>query len=179
MTGEESTGRTELLNGFQIYFELRGSGEPLLLLHGFSGSSQNWTDAATKALEGFQLIVPDLRGHGRSGILTAPFRHQDAASDVAALLEHLGISSCKGLGISGGGNILLHVATRRPGLMTAMVLVSSTPYFPAQARPIMRRYADDLSVPSGTSCARLIRTETPKSMPSFRAPKPSRKAMTT
>jgi pimeloyl-ACP methyl ester carboxylesterase len=61
-----------------------------------------------------------------------------------ALLDHLKVSDCKGLGISGGGNVLLHMATMQPGRITAMVLVSATPYFPAQARSIMRQYANNL-----------------------------------
>jgi len=92
----------------------------------------------------FQLIIPDLRGNGRSSVLSRPFRHQDAAADILALLDHLKIGACKGLGISGGGNVLLHMATRQPQRVQAMVLVSATPNFPAQARPIMRRYADIL-----------------------------------
>jgi len=132
------------LNGVRIYFELHGTGDPVLLLHGFSGSSQDWSSVATEWGEYFRLVVPDMRGHGRSGILSTPFRHEDAASDVLALLDHLGIDACKGVGISGGGNVLLHVATRQPERVKAMVLVSATPYFPAQARPIMRAFPDSV-----------------------------------
>lgn len=144
MSSETPTGRVETLNGVQTYFEVHGTGQPLLLLHGFSGSSQDWKTSTTGPLADFQLIMPDLRGHGRSGILSQPFRHQDAATDVLALLDHLGIKGCKGLGISGGGNVLLHMAARQPERVKAMVLVSATPYFPAQARQIMRQYGDSL-----------------------------------
>jgi pimeloyl-ACP methyl ester carboxylesterase len=89
--------------------------------------------------------VPDLRGHGRSGILSKPFRHQEAAEDMLALLDHLGVTACKGLGVSGGGNVLLHMSTKQPERVKAMILVSATPYFPAQARPIMRQYPDSLT----------------------------------
>ena len=138
------SARSEMLNGVQIYFEIHGSGEPLLLLHGFSGSSQDWKASILDWGSAFQLILPDLRGHGRSGVLAAPFRHQEAAADMLALLDHLEIEACKAVGISGGGNVLLHMATRQPERVTAMVLVSATSYFPAQARPIMRRYPDSL-----------------------------------
>jgi pimeloyl-ACP methyl ester carboxylesterase len=114
------------------------------LLHGFSGSSQNWKALTTQWDADFKLIVPDLRGHGRSSILSKPFRHQDAAADILALLDFLEIGASKGLGMSAGGNVLLHMATRQPERVKAMVLVSATPYFPAQARPIMREYADNL-----------------------------------
>jgi pimeloyl-ACP methyl ester carboxylesterase len=125
-----------------LYFEIHGCGEPLLLLHGFSGSSQDWKKSAGGWPGHFQLIAPDLPGHGQSGILAAPFNHRDAAADTLALLDRLGISTCKAVGISCGGNVLLHMATMRPACLKAMVLVSATPYFPPQARPIMRRYPD-------------------------------------
>jgi pimeloyl-ACP methyl ester carboxylesterase len=137
-------GRIETLNGVQIYFEIHGTGEPVLLLHGFSGSSQDWVASLSELGRKFELIVPDLRGHGRSGILTKAFRHADAAMDIFALLDHLGIGACKGIGVSGGGNTLLHMATKQPERLAAMVLVSATPYFPEQARTIMRTYADAL-----------------------------------
>jgi pimeloyl-ACP methyl ester carboxylesterase len=134
----------ETLNEIQVYFEVHGTGEPLVLLHGFSGSSQDWMALSAEWDAYFQLIVPDLRGHGRSGILSKPFRHQEAAADVLALLDHLEIGACKGLGVSGGGNVLLHMATQQPQRVKTVVLVSATPYFPAQARPIMRQYPDSL-----------------------------------
>lgn len=133
---------TETLNGTVIHFEIHGAGDPVLLLHGFTGSSQDWRKVAAEWNSSFRVIVPDLRGHGQSGALTQPFRHQDAAGDMLALLDHLQIERCKALGISCGGNVLLHMAVRRPPCLTAMVLVSATPYFPPQARAIMRQYPD-------------------------------------
>lgn len=144
MTLDESRGQLKTLNGIELYFELHGTGEPVLLLHGFSGSSQDWAAVASDWSRGFQLIVPDLRGHGRSSVLASPFRHADAAGDILGLLDHLNVNTCKGLGVSGGGNVLLHMATRQPKRVEAMVLVSATPYFPAQARTIMRQYRDRL-----------------------------------
>jgi pimeloyl-ACP methyl ester carboxylesterase len=160
MAPEGSSGRIETLNGSQLYFEVHGNGEPLILLHGFGGCSQDWIDAAVKhsnntairersALllaqwgEQYQLIVPDMRGHGRSSNPAKIFRHENAAADIFALLDHLAIQRCKAVGISGGGNVLLHMATKQPARIAAMVLVSATSYFPAQAREIMRRYAEN------------------------------------
>ena len=144
MTHAPSRAGIACLNGQQLYFEVHGSGEPLLLLHGFSGSSQDWKASLQQWGNNFQLVAPDLRGHGRSSILTNPFRHEDGAADMFALLDHLDIDYCKGVGISGGGNVLLHMATSQPQRVKAMVLVSATPYFPTQARAIMRQYADSL-----------------------------------
>lgn len=143
MTPTRPPGPIETFNG-QLYFEVHGTGEPLLLLHGFSGYSQDWVPSLDQWGTKFQFILPDLRGHGRSGILSKPFRHDEAATDIFALLDHLGIRTCKGVGISAGGNVLLHMATKQPDRINAMVLVSATPYFPAQARAIMSQYGDNL-----------------------------------
>lgn len=137
-------GRIETIHGAPVYFEVLGAGDPVVLLHGFTGSSQDWAGVAAEWSNEFQLIVPDLPGHGRSGILTKPFRHRDAALDMLALLDRLRVGACRAVGVSGGGNVLLHMASMQPDRVKAMVLVSATPYFPAQARAIMRRYADTL-----------------------------------
>jgi len=144
MTSAHSAGRTAHVNGVEIYFELHGSGDPLVLLSGFSGSSQDWKPSLAAWGPDFQILLPDLRGHGRSSILSAPFRHADAALDLFALFDHLGIRTFKGVGISAGGNILLHLATQQPERVQAMVIVSATPYFPTPARTIMRQYGANL-----------------------------------
>jgi pimeloyl-ACP methyl ester carboxylesterase len=144
MSSPQSSGQIESLHGIQLYFEIHGTGEPLLLLHGFSGSSQDWRPSQSAWGAQFQLITPDLRGHGRSSMLSKPFRHQEAALDILELLDHLDIRTCKAVGISGGGNVLLHLATKQRERLKAMVLVSATSYFPAQARKIMEHYADAL-----------------------------------
>jgi pimeloyl-ACP methyl ester carboxylesterase len=144
MASSPSRGLTVRANDAEICFEVHGTGEPIMLLSGFSGSSQDWKPSLPMWGEGFQLILPDLRGHGRSSRLSKPFRHEDAASDMWALLDHLGIESFKGVGISGGGNVLLHMASKQPERVKAMVLVSATPNFPEQARRIMRQYGHNL-----------------------------------
>jgi pimeloyl-ACP methyl ester carboxylesterase len=144
MASAHSAGHTAHVNGVEIYFEVHGTGDPLVLLSGFSGSSQDWKPSLTEWGPDFRIILPDLRGHGRSSILSAPFRHEDAALDLFALFDHLGIRTFKGVGISAGGNTLLHLATKQPNRVKAMVIVSATPYFPTQARTIMRQYGANL-----------------------------------
>jgi pimeloyl-ACP methyl ester carboxylesterase len=137
--------RIETLNGVQLCFEVHGGGEPLILLHGFGGCGQDWSALTADWGKQFQLIIPDMRGHGRSSNPSKTFRHRESAADMFALLDHLGIGTFKGVGVSGGGNVLLHLATQQPERVQAMVLVSATSYFPAQARPIMRQYPDSLT----------------------------------
>jgi pimeloyl-ACP methyl ester carboxylesterase len=124
------------VNGFQLFFETRGDGAPLLLLHGGSGIGADWSLVFGGDPAGFRVIVPDMRGHGRS---TNPgaFTFRDAAADLFALLDHLGLARVSAIGLSLGAKTLLHMATQQPERIEAMVLVSATPYFPAQARAAM------------------------------------------
>src|SRR3954449_6764121 len=131
------------INGFDMYYEERGGGEPLLLLHGGTGVGADWQHVFTGGdPAGFRLILPDLRGHGRS---TNPgaFTFRDAARDVFALLDRLGLARVKAIGLSMGAKTLLHMATQQPQRIEAMVLVSATPYFPAPARAAMAQLSVD------------------------------------
>jgi pimeloyl-ACP methyl ester carboxylesterase len=126
------------VNGMEMYYETRGEGEPLALLHGGGGIGANWELIFEQPPAGFQLIAPDLRGHGRSTNPSAEFTFRQCAFDVFALLDHLGVERFKAVGLSLGAKTLLHMATQQPNRVEAMVLVSGAPYFPEQARAIMR-----------------------------------------
>lgn len=128
------------VNGIELYYETAGAGEPLLLLHGGSGSHDDWAHAGREefGLE-YRLIMPDARGHGRSTNPAKTISHRQCALDTLALLDHLGVERCKAIGLSMGGNILLHMATLQPERIETMIVVSATMYFPDQARAIMRQ----------------------------------------
>lgn len=127
-------------NGFEMYYEARGHGEPLLLLHGGMGIGEDWRHVFPTDPPGYRVIVPDLRGHGRSTNPSKAFTFRQCASDVLALLDHLGIGRFKAIGLSMGAKALLHVATLKPDRVTAMVLVSATPYFPPPVRAAMSQF---------------------------------------
>src|SRR5262249_31183408 len=134
-----SEGQTASINGIEIYCEVRGKGEPLVFLSGFTGLGTDWDFIFKDPVEGFQLVLPDARGHGRSTNPSGVFTFRQSAMDVIGLLDHLGIGRFKAIGLSGGGGTLLHIATGQPDRVDAMVLVSTAPYFPEQARAIMRQ----------------------------------------
>jgi pimeloyl-ACP methyl ester carboxylesterase len=115
-----------------------GGGSPLLLLHGFTGSGEDWNHVFAEPLSGFRIVTPDLPGHGRTPNPRADFKFADVARDVFALLDHLKIDRVKAIGMSAGANTLLHMAAQQPSRVTAMIHVSGTPRFPDQARMIMR-----------------------------------------
>ena len=140
-------GRTVRINNLEMYYEESGAGPPLVLLHGFGGSSQNWHPFTAQLAERHRLIVVDLRGHGHSTNPENSFTHRQAATDVFLLLERLGIGQFSAMGISSGGMTLLHMATSQPHRIDSMVLVSATSHFPDQARAIMRRASFDTMPP--------------------------------
>jgi pimeloyl-ACP methyl ester carboxylesterase len=126
------------LNGITMHFEVGGAGDPLLLLHGGSGCLENWAYAGRGAFEDkYRLILPDARGHGRTSNPGRTITHRQCALDTLALMDHLGIGRARAIGLSMGGNILLHLATIAPDRIEAMVVVSATMYFPEEARTAM------------------------------------------
>jgi pimeloyl-ACP methyl ester carboxylesterase len=140
---------TVQVNGIDLFYEVAGDGEPLLLLHGGGGAHENWTYAGRdQFLREYKLIAPDARGHGRSTNPQRTITHRQCALDALALLDHLGIQRCRAIGISMGGNILLHMATLQPDRIEAMVAVSCTMYFPEQARAMMRQVPVENPPPS-------------------------------
>jgi pimeloyl-ACP methyl ester carboxylesterase len=131
------------VHGIDLACDVRGEGEPLLLLHGFMGAASDWQHVFPSDPPGFRLIAPDLRGHGRSTNPAGEFTFRQAARDVVALLDELGVDRVKAIGLSGGGIALLHIATHAPSRVEAMVVVSAPPYFPAQARAIQAQFSEE------------------------------------
>jgi pimeloyl-ACP methyl ester carboxylesterase len=131
------------VNGLQLFYRDSGDGEPLLLLHGFTGSGDDWQHVFAEPITGYRVIAPDLRGHGRSTNPSGSFRFADVARDMFALLDHLGIDRVKAIGMSAGANTLLHMATQQPSRIEAMIHVSGTPRFPDQARAIMKTMTEE------------------------------------
>ena len=130
-------------NGFEMYYELRGDGDPLLLLHGGTGIGADWRHIFPVDPEGYRLVVPDLRGHGRSTNPSGVFTFRQCARDVIGLLDHLGIARAQAIGLSLGAKTLLHVATLEPARLEAMILVSATPYFPESLRSAAAQYTHE------------------------------------
>lgn len=126
------------VNGLRLAYRDEGEGAPLLLLHGFTGSGDDWNHVFAQPLPGYRVIAPDLRGHGGSTNPSGSFKFADVARDIFALLDHLDTPLINAIGMSAGANTLLHMATQQPSRIAAMVHVSGTPRFPDQARAIMR-----------------------------------------
>jgi pimeloyl-ACP methyl ester carboxylesterase len=109
-------------NGLQIYYEVQGEGEPLLLVHGGTTTSQSWASHLPAFTEHFRVFTPDSRGHGRTDNPKGELSYRVMADDVAALVGALGLQRPLVVGYSDGGQIALELGMRYPGLARALVL---------------------------------------------------------
>lgn len=131
-------GKVADVNEVEIYYEVYGDGEPLVLLHGFNLSHQMWDPFIEDLSETYKVILVDLRGHGRSSNPTDHFTHEQSAKDIYGLMDQLQIDSFKGMGFSSGGMTLTHMATMDSTRIESMVIMGSTSYFPQETRAILR-----------------------------------------
>jgi pimeloyl-ACP methyl ester carboxylesterase len=105
-----------------LYFTEHGSGPPLLLVHGLMVTGEMFEPFIGHLANRHRLIVPDLRGHGRSRGLPPPYGSARLASDLSSLLDHLGIDSAAVLGYSQGGAIAQQLALDHPGRCSRLIL---------------------------------------------------------
>ena len=121
------------INGVRVQFRVRGNGEPLLLLHGWGGSSLSFMAASAKLEERFRVLAPDLPGFGFSQTPPQAWGAADYAGVVAGLLVASGFGSVNVVGHSFGGLVATALATSKPELVQRLVLVAS---------PVVRLPAD-------------------------------------
>ncbi len=111
------------VNGIEMYFEVYGEGEPLLLLHGWTQSSSFWETYIPTYAQNFKVYAVDLRGHGRTSPITDDFTIKKTAEDIAGLLDYLNLEKVKAIGLSYGGLALLQLASVHPKKIESMVLI--------------------------------------------------------
>ena len=117
------------VDGLGLHAEVAGSGPPLVLLHGFTGSAGTWGELTATLAADYTIIAPDLIGHGRSD---APddverYRMPRAAADLVALLRQLGHERATWLGYSLGGRTALQVVAQHPEAVEALILEGASP----------------------------------------------------
>ena len=125
-------------NGIDLHYVDRGKGEALLLVHGIGGCGGQMGAIADALAQNYRLIIPDLRGHGWSTGSANSFTTLNASEDLAALLNSLGLRRVHAIGVSAGGMVLLHLATREPDRISSMVLVSTAQRLPDHTRAFAR-----------------------------------------
>jgi pimeloyl-ACP methyl ester carboxylesterase len=115
------------VNGLQLYYEIHGAGEPLVLLHGGLGMTGMFGELLPMLAQGRQVIAVDLQAHGRTADIDRPLRYELMGDDIAALLAHLEIAQADVMGYSLGGGVALRAAIQHPERVRKLVVVSA-PY---------------------------------------------------
>lgn len=131
MTGHCKANGTEL-----HYLRTGGDKPPVVLLHGLTANGACWTPLARALEDACDVVMPDARGHGRSGAPADVYRYDDLAADVVGLLDALGITAPVLLGHSMGGMTAAVVASRNPRRLQGLILVDPTFLEPQRQREV-------------------------------------------
>ncbi len=115
------------VNGLDAYYEIHGTGEPLVLLHGGVGAIEMFGEVLALLAEDRQVVAVDLQAHGRTADVDRSMSYEAMADDVAALIAHLELDEASVMGYSLGGGVALQTAIRHPGAVRKLVVVS-TPF---------------------------------------------------
>lgn len=117
------TGAYVDAGGLDVWYTEQGQGPPLILLHGGLATGGMWSaPAVTDLARDYRVLLPDSRGHGRTGNPAGTLRYDQMADDVAAFAAALGLDRPLVLGYSDGAQIALELGLRHPGLARALVI---------------------------------------------------------
>jgi pimeloyl-ACP methyl ester carboxylesterase len=135
-----SNGAYVTVDGVKMYYESVGKGKPLILLHTFFGTVEQWGTYRDELSSQFNVISVDLPGHGRSDFMdtTVVYDNTRAARYVIGLLEQLNIDSAYFWGASTGGTITLKIASLRPRLVSKMIVLGAQLYYSTKTRDWLR-----------------------------------------
>ena len=148
------------VNGVRLAYERRGTGSPLVLIHGYPLDHHLWDEVVPLLQDTFDLVLPDLRGFGESSTIDSFYAMEDFASDIAALLDHLEIQKTAITGHSMGGYVALAFARLYPERVTGLGLVSTQVLADAPDRK-EGRYKSAAEV-ADKGIASVVETMTPK-----------------
>jgi len=115
------------LADIQLYYEIHGNGDPLLLIHGLGSSCRDWELQMEAFTTDCRVVTFDLRGHGKSGKPPGPYSIPLFAEDTAGLISSLGLGPVHVLGISLGGMVAFQLALDFPDAVRSLIIVNSTP----------------------------------------------------
>jgi pimeloyl-ACP methyl ester carboxylesterase len=110
------------VNSVALYYEMTGSGEPMMLVHGSWGDHHNWDTVVPPLSESFQVVTFDRRGHSQSQSGSGQGSFAEDAEDLARLIEQMDLAPAHVVGNSGGAAIALRLAAKRPDLCRSLVV---------------------------------------------------------
>lgn len=115
------------VNGLEMYYEIHGTGQPLIVLHGAYMSIDAMGEIISRLAETRQVIAVELQGHGRTAdIVDRPLTYEQLADDVVAFMEEIGVENADVFGYSMGGGTALQMAIRHPQAVRKIVVASAT-----------------------------------------------------
>ncbi|MCC6312732.1 MAG: alpha/beta hydrolase [Thermomicrobiales bacterium] len=125
MIATASTSGYAPVNNLQMYYEIHGSGEPLVVIHGAFMTIEGFGALLPALAANRQVIAVELQGHGRTADIDRPLSFAAMADDVAALSRHLGIDRTDVFGYSLGGGVALQIAIRHPELVRKLIVAAA------------------------------------------------------
>ncbi|GAB2545922.1 alpha/beta fold hydrolase [Spirosoma aerophilum] len=128
-------------NGINLYYEERGSGEPLLLIMGITAPGSVWKKHADYWQQNFRCILVDNRGVGKSDKPAGPYTTAQMADDYAGLIDSLGLGAVRVVGVSMGSTIAQQLALRHPDKVQSLVLMCPWARCDRKAEAIFRQMA--------------------------------------
>lgn len=115
------------VNDIQMYYEVQGEGEPLLLLHGLGSSTLDWEMQVPALVQQYQVWTVDVRGHGKSEKPEGAYSIRLFAEDILAFLREMKLDKVDAIGLSMGGMIAFEIASFQPEVLKSMVIINSGP----------------------------------------------------
>jgi pimeloyl-ACP methyl ester carboxylesterase len=122
---KDGEGRYASVNGLRIYYEIHGTGRPLVLLPGGFMTVEAMGEVVPQLASTRQVIGVELQGHGHTSDIERPLHYELMADDIAALIKHLGVAPADIFGYSLGGGVALQTAIRHPEVVRKLVLAST------------------------------------------------------
>jgi pimeloyl-ACP methyl ester carboxylesterase len=114
------------VNGLKMYYEIHGSGDPVVLLHGaFMAVTGDWMDWVNELAKTRKVIAVDMQGHGRTADINRDITYENLADDVAGLLDYIKIPRADIMGYSLGGGVAFECAIRHPEKVRKVVIISA------------------------------------------------------
>ena len=113
------------VNGLQLYYEIRGTGDPLIVLHGGLGSIETHNFDLAALARTRQVIAVELQAHGRTADIDRPMTYEAMADDIGALIAHLDLPKVDLIGYSLGGGVAVQTALRHRERVRKLVVVST------------------------------------------------------
>ncbi len=144
------------VEGGQLYYEVAGQGDPLVLIHAGIADSAMWEAHMPALARSHRVIRFDLRGFGQSPACAGPYSPR---ADLRALLDHLGVRRATLVGVSLGGALALDFALEYPALVDRLVLVGARPSGAAPSPELLRRWDEINDAEEAGDIARAVELE--------------------